>query len=366
MPYINLSQEEIISSVAHNPCILGQNLYNQFTLSNNQKKHPSLDDIFNIEQDYIDLFSYKRKGHLNNYIYMYHPEIYDAIIQQDGYYPFKMECDLLTLKIDDIIACFKNVVEAIEIGPGTKLPVMSKTVPLLKKLNQWFCLDVYKAMDICGIYAQQACQLVQEQLPNIKTEAIEIDFLSNKILGNISNNSRNRKKIIFSLGQSIFANNTPQGTQNFLNNVALLLGQGDYLLFGIDTNRNEETLEKAYKTPISHELVLNTMYYLKEALNLNDFNPEAFGLIYQWDRSKRSVNIFLRPTCQQELRIRNEFFVINENHEFHITSSKKPDIGTINQYLSKSFLEIKNIISLGCEVGNKLSLIIAQKSERNI
>lgn len=321
-----------------------------------------LDNIRDIEQDYIDLFSYARKGHMAKYIHMYRHDIYDTVIQESSFYPFKMECDLLTKKADQIVSSFLGITEAIEIGPGAKLPVVSKTIPLLKSLQQRFCIDVYKAMDINPIYAQQACQIIQEQFPNIKTESIEIDFLSKKLFTNITDNFQHgRRKLIFGLGQSIVSNSTDEDTQIFLDNIATLLGKEDYLLFGIDTNRDKEMLERAYNTNLFYELLLNTMYYLKDEFHLIDFKPEAFELVYRWNPEENSVNLLLKPTCQQVVRIRNETFMFYTDQEFHITSSRKPTIKKIKKFLAKAALEIKDVISLDRQKENKFSMIIAQK-----
>lgn len=321
----------------------------------------ALDNIQNIEQDYIDLFTYAKKGHMTKYIHMYRPEIYDTVIQQDSFYPFKMECDILTQKAEQIVSSFLGITEAIEIGPGAKLPVVSKTIPLLKSLQQRFHIDAYRAMDINPIYALQACQIIQEQMPSITTEAIELDFLSINLSENIINKFQNgSNKLLFGLGQPIFANNTNEDTRKFLDNIERLLNKEDYLFFGIDTNRDEIMLEKAYNTSLFHELLLNIMYYLKENLNLFDFNPQAFNLVYKWNVDTNSVNLFLKPTCQQVINFRNEKLTIHPHQEFHITSSRKPDIKQIEELLAKASLKIKNIISLDHEKENKFSMIIAQ------
>ncbi|MGV8949165.1 MAG: L-histidine N(alpha)-methyltransferase [Candidatus Paracaedibacter sp.] len=326
----------------------------------------SLESIQNIEQDYIDLFTYAKKGHMTKYIHMYRPDIYDAVIQQDSFYPFKMECDLLLQKADRIVSSFSGVTEAIEIGPGAKLPVVSKTIPLLESLRQRFCVDVYKAMDINPIYAQQACQIIQEQMPSIKTEAIELDFLSRKNLSNniIDSFQNGRRKLIFALGQPIFANNPHEDTQKFLDNITTLLSKEDYLLFGIDTNRDEKMLERAYNTHLFYELLLNTMYYLKNKLSLIEFNPEEFELVYRWNTEESSVDLLLKPTCKQVVTIRNEKLMLYPDQEFHISSSRKPTINKIKEYLAKAALEIKDVISLEHQKENKFSMIIVQKSTK--
>ena len=81
------------------------------------------------------------------------------------------------------------------------------------------------------------------------------------------------KKLFFSFGQLIFSNNNDEDIRNFMNNIGILLKNGDYLLFGIDTNKDEGMLEAAYNTKMVHELLLNTMHHLKNELNLKWFNP---------------------------------------------------------------------------------------------
>jgi len=143
-----------------------------------------------------------------------------------------------------------------------------------------------------------------------------------------------------------------------------LLSKEDYFLFGIDTNRDEKTLERAYNTNLFYELLLNTMYYLKDKFSLIEFNPEAFALVYRWNAEESSVNLLLKPTCKQVVRIRNEKLMFYPDQEFHITSSRKPTIKKIKKFLAKAALEIKDVISLDHQKENKFSMIIVQKSTK--
>jgi uncharacterized SAM-dependent methyltransferase len=365
MPQVSIPCPKIIQPMNYNLTSLNIQAFLKTPDScMNAERSTFLDNMQSIEQDYIDLFSYAKKGHMTKYIHMYRPDIYDTVIQQDSFYPFKMECDLLTQKADQIVSSFLGITEAIEIGPGAKLPVVSKTIPLLKSLQQRFHIDAYRAMDINPIYALQACQIIQAQIPSIKTEAIELDFLAKNLSDNIINRFQNGGiKLVFGLGQPIFANNTNEDTRKFLDNIEKLLNKEDYLFFGIDTNRDEGMLEKAYNTSLFHELLLNTMYYLKENLDLIDFNPRAFELVYRWNFDMNSVNLLLKPTCQQVIKLRNEKLIINTHQEFHITSSRKPDIKQIEGLLAKASLKIKNVISLDHEKENKFSMIIAQSTK---
>ncbi|MGN6671555.1 MAG: L-histidine N(alpha)-methyltransferase, partial [Candidatus Nucleicultricaceae bacterium] len=128
--------------------------------------------------DYIDLFLKKRSGHMAQYVHMYRPEIYEEIIKQDFYYPFKMECDLITTCMGQLREKLQNISEVLELGPGSLTPIVSKTVPFLKALRVQSPISVYKAIDATREYAEQASHIIQEHFPDMTTEASTLNFLA--------------------------------------------------------------------------------------------------------------------------------------------------------------------------------------------
>ncbi len=315
-----------------------------------------------LEQDYIDLFSYRRKGHMGKYIYMYRPAIYDEILKQDAYYPFKMESDLLIQTSNDICKNFENVRHVLEVGPGSCIPILSKTVPFLKALKSQTGPFTYTAVDSTLEYTEQACALIEQHLDNIKTNPLEIDFLHPNAFDKVKNGEHpNHNKLMICFGQPIFANNNNNEIEILLKNIGCFLNQGDYLLFGIDTNHNETLLRKAYNTKLTHDLLLNSMYYLKFKLNLEVFNPEAFNLKYKWNTKEKKVELFLKATAQQIIKIREQELLIDKGQEFNILNSRRPFIETIREFLAKENLTIKNVISSATDKNNTFSIVIAQK-----
>jgi L-histidine N-alpha-methyltransferase len=362
MPRLNLSSHpEIVQPIDYNHILANQNIYTPSTNhSIFEENKIYLEDIYSIEQDYIDLFLHTRKGHMAKYVHMYRPYIYDNVSKQDSYYPFRMECDLIAQKADEISSYFQEIAEAVEIGPGSYSPVISKTVPLLKALERQLSFSAYKAMDSNLGYAEQACQIIQGQFPTLKTEAIEIDFLSMKKFEIMKNNLNfNKKKLLFCFGQSIFSNNSRKDIFKFLNNIRSLLGINDYFLFAIDTNKDKTMIEDAYNTTLSYELLLNSMYYLKTKLILKDFNPKGFDLVYKWNQEESSVELFLKSTMNQIIKIREQLLVINKDQEFNILNSLKLDLGKIEDILFSCGLRIKEIIDENQK--NKLSILIVKK-----
>ena len=102
MPRLNQLYPENVQPIDYNA--LDKFLYSPLDslIKKNEPLSPRSNDIQNIEQDYIDLFSYVKKGHIGKYMYMYRPHIYEDAIKQEAYYPFRMERDLLFQKANQI------------------------------------------------------------------------------------------------------------------------------------------------------------------------------------------------------------------------------------------------------------------------
>lgn len=315
-----------------------------------------------VEQDYIDLFSMMRKGHMSKYVYMYRPDIYEHILKQEAYYPFRMESDLLIQMSNEISKNLENVSYVFELGPGSRTPILSKTVPLLRTLKSQVGLFTYTAVDSSLEYAKQACELIGANFKDIKTYPLEIDFLLSNAFDNIDRaTSTNDNKLMMCFGQSIFANNNDSDIEVLLKNIGRFLNKNDYFLFGVDKNQNEVLLENAYNTKPMRELLLNSMYYLKYALNLEDFNPEAFDLIYKWDGKENIVELSLKSLANQIIKIREQELAIEKGQEFNIVNSKKPSIEIIKKFLLKENFVIKKIVSSDINKDSKISIVIAQK-----
>lgn len=359
MPHVNPLCVETTKSADYKP------YSNQRKIYENQEKNTHPDNISNIAQDYMDLFSYARKGHMAKYVHMYRPDIYDNISNQDGYYPFKMECDLLAEISEQISANFKDVTEVIEIGPGSPSLIMTKTIPLLRVLERQSSFSAYRTMDLNLEYAKQACQIIKSQFNTIQTEAIKVDFFSRNCFEAIKQNSINdNKKIFIGLGQPIFANNSDEDICKILSNIGMLLSNDDFVLFTVDTNKNEELLEEAYNTKTSYDLLLNTMYYLKNQFNLRDFNPEAFELTYKWNPEVSAVELSLKSTLDQIIIIKKHDYILKKNNEYNILISRKLDEEKVIFFLGSSGLVIKEFIEGNNKEENKFAIIIAQKEPK--
>lgn len=296
------------------------------------------------------------------YVYMYRPHIYEDIIKQDSYYPFKMESDLLIQLSHDLCKNFKNVKHVLEVGPGSETPILSKTVPFLRALNSHVESFIYTAVDSTREYAEQASKLVNQHLEDIQTQALEIDFLTSNAFEDIKKDIHpDDKKLMICFGQPIFANNNDSDIEKLLKNISQFLHEDDYILFGADTNHDEALLESAYNTKSLHDLLLNAMYHLKYTLQLEDFNPEAFDFVYRWDNPEKKVELSLKAMTSQTIKIKEQDLIIEEGQEFNLINSRKLPIQTIKEFLIKENIIIQHEITPIAVNDSKFSIIIAQK-----
>lgn len=122
-----------------------------------------------ILQDFYDLFTYKKTGHLTKYGYLGEVDYYKQIIEKEkDYYVFRNEVDLIhNSKI--MANIIKDYNTFYEIGPGPKYAILKKTIPFLSHSNK---LERYYAIDCHKEYADTAANTVSSHFKNIKTEGV--------------------------------------------------------------------------------------------------------------------------------------------------------------------------------------------------
>jgi len=140
---------------------------------------------------------------------------------------------LLLIQVsEEICTNFKNVRYVLELGPGSHTPIISKTVPFLRALKKQVDLFTYMAIDSTLEYAEDACRIIEKHFTGIKTQPLEIDFLSQKAFEKIEKDIHlNNKKLIVGFGQPIFANNNDSDIEMLIKNIGSFLNKKDFFLY---------------------------------------------------------------------------------------------------------------------------------------
>jgi uncharacterized SAM-dependent methyltransferase len=280
-----------------------------------------------ITHDFVDLFTHQRQGHIGKYVYEYRPEIYNQILCQDSYYPFATESYLLKKHSAILAQQIGKVDYVLELGPGSKRPIQHKTIPLLTEILKENLNLTYGALDHSKFYADQACQIVKEAIPTLKTKGYNIDFSNESSFSEI--NRLTGCTLFICFGQPIFANHDINSAKNILRNISNAMNHGDCLLMGIDFTRDINKIEAAYNTELGAQLLFNAFYFFQETQKPTGFNANLFEHNYNWNSDLTRVELSLVATQPQKFKINTMLIEIEAGQKFTLMYSCKPNLSTV-------------------------------------
>jgi uncharacterized SAM-dependent methyltransferase len=318
-----------------------------------------LEQVKQVEQDFIDLFTKKKSAHIGKYIYMHRPEIYDQIADRASYYPYRVEASIIANYASDIVSNIKSVSNVIEIGPGSESPIIAKSVPMIVAMKSVFDIKNYTAIDLNKEYASSACDIIREKFDNLTTDTVIADFNIKNDLAKVNICASNN--IIMSFGGTLICSGTEEDVENGLENISNILASGEYFIFGVDLTNNENTLAAAYDTNLSYELLLNAMYGIKYAVNDLDFDARAFDLVFKWDKSCATIKLSLRANKSQKICINNHDISINKDDEFHMLNSRKTFASEVELRLRKFGMTIEDSFELKENLNSKFAILKIRK-----
>ncbi len=280
-----------------------------------------------VAQDFLDLFMHKRQGHIGKYVYEHRPDIYDQILHQDTYYPFVTESRLLKEYSTTIAQQLGHIDYVLELGPGSSRPIQHKTIPLLSEIVKTNISPTYAALDHTKFYADQACLIVKDALPFLKTQGYHVDFSNSESFTTIKD--LKGRKLYICFGQPIFANHDRQAAKDILTNIAQVMDTDDLFLMGIDFTRDLEKIESAYNTRLGSNLLLNAFYYFQETLRPNGFSIDLFKHHYHWNTDQTRVELSMVATQDQKFEFENQTISIKSGQKFTLMYSCKPNLSMI-------------------------------------
>lgn len=315
----------------------------------------------NIEEDFADLFAFKKHFHLNKYVHMHRPEIFEELVKCKSYYPFRLECKIIKDWSQDIAADLMHVTHFIEMGPGSETPVLNKSVPLIDALRKGN-LKEYCAVDINVEYAKNACDLVKTKHNDLQTRSSHLDFYVKKQLLELKDHfKQNDSKLIACFGGTVFSAGDDKDSALLIENFVNLLDRNEHLILSADISDVEESLTMAYNTDLAYQLMLNAMFGIKNHVNDENFDPTAFELIFQWNKQTTTAETFLKATKAQSITIKGAQYSIDNGAIYSMLNSRKTSIRKIESLLDTCSVKIVDIFQTIDDFGNKFALLKAQK-----
>lgn len=307
-------------------------------------------------EDCYKFFATKEGADILPYSYIKAPLAYDDLIENcKDYYLFKDEAAVIENNKSKLKDILKDVDSIIEIGPGSKLPVTYKTVPLLSCATH---IKYYYPVDISAEYLKDACTTVAKNFTTIKVEPIEFDIMEPSALGLKHLGFNGKKKACILLGSTL-GNFTLQHQQFILKQIYNFLEPKDIFLITFDTNEDAEEILKAYNNKYFLRMVTSSLDYLCGIYNGVKQNANALQPKVIYDIASKRVNAFFVATSDFVINIPHYRTInVKRGAELRGIKAQKYSVEDAKLLLSSHFSTLETLDS-----SNKMKIFVCQRQD---
>ncbi|MCP3987769.1 MAG: L-histidine N(alpha)-methyltransferase [Actinomycetia bacterium] len=220
-------------------------------------------------------------------------DLFEEITRLDEYYPTEAERSLLKARADEI-ATITGADTLIELGSGTS----NKTRTLLDAFHRTGQLRRFVPLDVSEATLLDAANMLATLYPGLEVHALVGDFTRH--LGHLPEGDC---RLVAFLGSTV-GNFYVEERHAFLGALADNLEPGEWLLLGVDLVKPIGRILDAYndKAGLTGRFIKNVLTVLNRSLDA-DFDLDAFDFSPMWDGSEERVDMRLRATMPQRVRI---------------------------------------------------------------
>lgn len=238
--------------------------------------------------------------------------LFDRITRLPEYYPTRTELGILEDNATGIARRLGRGVQLVELGSGS-----SEKVRIL--LDALEAPDSYVPIDISRDHLLRAAQAIQDAYPDLDVKPIAADFGQPFALPPAERGAR----VGFYPGSTI-GNLPPDEARAFLRDWAGRLGQGAYLLIGVDLRKAPDILEPAYDDAqgVTASFTLNLLARANRELGA-DFDVAGFEHQARWLADEGRIAIDLVSRRAQTVLIGDQTFDFAEGERIHVEDSWK-------------------------------------------
>jgi len=221
-------------------------------------------------------------------------ELFDAICELPEYYQTRTERLILESSAEDIVER-SGAVELVELGSGSA----SKTRVLLDAMAAAGTLECYVPVDVSATTVHAAAETLVQEYPGMSVYGVVGDF--ERHLSHLPEPAGPR--LVAFLGGTL-GNFPPGSRRRFLRGLRNALGSDGFLLLGTDLVKDPRVIEAAYddSAGVTAQFNLNVLHVLNRELDA-DFDVDAFEHVAFFDRKREWIEMRLRATDSQHVRI---------------------------------------------------------------
>ncbi|MGM0482181.1 MAG: L-histidine N(alpha)-methyltransferase [Pseudomonadota bacterium] len=240
---------------------------------------------------------------------------FDQICGLKEYYPYRTELALLPEVARELKQYFAKQVggslQLVEFGAGS----LHKVKPLLQELPM---VKEFVALDISGEHLKNASADLAESFPGLSIKVVQGDFTKP-----IKLELSAATPMGFFPGSTI-GNFEPGEALDFLRNARTTLGEGSYMLLGVDTKKDHQMLEAAYNDSenVTARFNKNILVRINRELDAN-FDAEQFEHVAIYNQKLGRIEMHLRSRVRQQVRVGSECFQFGQGETIHTESSYK-------------------------------------------
>ena len=290
----------------------GLRLASDISSSQRSKTHTTAQNGF--LQDVVSGLSQPQKRLDSKYFYDEEgSRLFDRICELEEYYPTRTEIALLQTMAPELKAEIPKGAALIELGAGSA----TKGLQLLERIDT---LSAYIPADISGAHLENTIAKLAERFPDLRIEGIVTDLEDTL---HIPAGLAGLPRLGFFPGSTI-GNFTTSEAEAFLQRIRLGLGTNAQLLVGIDLIKPIETLLRAYNDGEGVTAAFNKNILVRINHELaGTFVPERFTHQAIWNAEKSRIEMHLRSTCEQIVRMGNHQFRFEQDETIHTENSHK-------------------------------------------
>ena len=241
-------------------------------------------------------------------------ELFGAICELEEYYPTRTEIGILQAHANDMAAAIGADAMVIEYGAGS----MEKTRILLDAL---VAPVVFVPVDISKGHLIAAAKDLRRAYPDLAVQQVVADF-TKPVLLPVPPRPASRR-VAFFLGSTI-GNFDPNPTEAFLRSIGDTVGPDGGLLIGIDLQKDEDRLIRAYDDAagLTADFNLNLLTRINRELG-GDFILERFRHLVRYDRDLGRIEMHLESMVDQSVRVAGRTFNFAAGETIHTENSYK-------------------------------------------
>jgi dimethylhistidine N-methyltransferase len=239
-------------------------------------------------------------------------ELFEQITLLPEYYPTRTELSILRDRGSAIAAIVPKGAALVEFGAGaaTKARLL---------LNQC-AFGAYVPVDISGDFLEAQADALRKDFPDLGVYPVTADFTAPFALPEAV---AAMPKVGFFPGSTV-GNFEPHEACAFLRSAREILGQGAQMVIGVDLEKDERVLYKAYNDAagVTGRFNLNVLHRINRELGGN-FDLSAFTHRAIYNRERHRIEMYLISRKAQTVRALGRSFSFRAGESIHTENSYK-------------------------------------------